>query len=113
MVVEVARPWGHYRADNPSAPPPLHFISRLVQSGIRLDAVGIRLLQGGATGSSTRDLMEVCGMLDQLMRLDVPVLVTAAGVPEDTVEAGLEELLGEGSFGAWKRHPRRECWQES
>ncbi|MCH2139142.1 MAG: endo-1,4-beta-xylanase [Phycisphaerales bacterium] len=102
VVVEVARPWGHYRAKRPMAPPPLHFVSRLVQSGIRLDAVGIRLLQGGTTGSSTRDAMAICTMLDQLMKLDVPVLLSAAGVPDGPV------AQGRGSWrGAWS--PKRQA----
>ena len=88
VMVEVARPWGHYRAEHPDAPAPIHFISRLAQSGVRLDAVGIRMLMGAPTGSAVRDLMDVCAVLDRLMSLDVPVLLSACAVPDGPVEDG-------------------------
>jgi len=88
IVVEVARPWGHYRAEHPDAPAPIHFISRLAQSGIRLDAIGIRLLMGGSQGCAVRDLMDICTLLDRLMSLEVPVLLTACAVPDGPVEGG-------------------------
>ena len=93
IVVEIARPWGHYRAERPNAPAPIAFISRLVQSGIRLDAVGLRLLMGGTKGTAARDLMEVCALLDRMLSLEVPVLVSACGVPDRLVEGGR---------GAWR-----------
>jgi hypothetical protein len=93
IVVEIARPWGHYRSTNPTAPDPMSFIARLSQSGVRLDAVGIRLLMGGATGTATRDFMDICGMLDRLLTLEVPVLISACGVPDGPVEDGR---------GAWR-----------
>jgi len=91
IVVEIARPWGHYRATSPEAPDPMSFIARLAQSGVRLDAVGIRLLMGGTTGTSTRDFMDICGMLDRLLTLEVPVLISACSVPDRTVEDGRGE----------------------
>ena len=88
IVVEVARPWGHYRSTTPDAPDPMSFIARLTQSGVRLDAIGIRLLMGGSKASATRDFMDICGLLDRLLTLDVPVLVSACGVPDRAVEEG-------------------------
>ena len=106
VVVEIARPWGHYRAQQPDAPAPLSFVNRLVQSGVRLDAVGIRLLLGGGRGSAARDLMEVCALLDRLLTIDVPVLLSACSVPDREVESGR---------GCWRTQwtPKRQAmWAE-
>lgn len=88
IVMEIARPWGHYRAERPQAPAPMAFVSRLVQSGVRLDAVGIRMLMGGASGSATRDFMEICTLLDRLLTLEVPVIMSACGVPDQHLDEG-------------------------
>jgi hypothetical protein len=66
----------------------VHFISRLAQSGIRLDAVGIRIFMGGKDGSAVRDLMEICTLLDRLMSLEVPVLLTGCAVPDRPIDGG-------------------------
>jgi hypothetical protein len=81
-MVELAQPFGETVALGRGALPPVTFVERLAQEGIRLDALGIQLLFGSSgSGLATRDLMALSGALDRLFLLELPVIVSAAGVP--------------------------------
>lgn len=81
-MIEVVQPFGEYVGRTNNAVAPMTFVERVVQEGVRLDAVGVRLLLGsGEAGLETRDLMQVSNVLDRFFHLDLPVLVSAAGVP--------------------------------
>ncbi len=102
VMIELTEPYAEYVASQSDSLGPLVFLDRLVQEGIRLDAIGVRLLVGNGTGMATRDLMELSAMLDQFFLVEKPLLVSAMGAPSRT--------LGEES--GWWRHEWNEAQQE-
>lgn len=92
-MIELAQPFGEHAALNRDSIHPLSFIDRLVQEGIRFDAVGVQLLFGAQRyGRAARDLMQISSLLDKFFLLEIPILVSAMGVPSHPIDA-----LG----GAW------------
>jgi len=93
-VVEVAEPWGEYYAARPNTLPPLVYMDMVVQSGINLDAFGVRLRFGGpeSEGPHMRDIMQISAMLDSFQLLAKPFYVTAVDV------SGGNSRLGEGPW---------------
>jgi hypothetical protein len=86
-MVEVVQPFGEDGARHAGAVPPITFIDRLVQEGIRIDAVGVQLLFGSSRrGRAARDLMQISSALDRYFFLELPVIVSAAGVPSATID---------------------------
>jgi len=84
VMIELAQPFGEFAASNRGALPPLAFIDQLIQEGIRVDSLGLRLLFGpGGRGRECRDLMQISGLLDRFAALELPVLITAMGVPSE------------------------------
>lgn len=87
-MVELCAPFGEYGADHTS-PSPIVFVDRLMQEGIKLDAIGVQLLMGdGGQGRAARDLMHVSALLDEFLPLEMPVMVTALGVPSKPASTG-------------------------
>jgi endo-1,4-beta-xylanase len=81
-MIELAQPFGEHSALNKDSLFPLSFMERLVQEGIRLDAVGVQLLFGKSdSGKAARDLMQISSLLDRFFLLEIPVLISALGVP--------------------------------
>ncbi len=81
-MIELAQPFGEHAAFNSDSLHPMTFIDRLVQEGIRLDAVGVQLLFGSADhGRAARDLMQISSMLDKFFLLEIPILISTMGVP--------------------------------
>ncbi|MCP4758768.1 MAG: hypothetical protein GY876_04790 [Planctomycetes bacterium] len=100
VIIEIEQPWSEYMFKHADALSPWMFLEQLVQSGVRLDGVGLRLQLGdGEDGRPMRDLMEVSRLLDRYLLLDLRVLVTDLGVP--SVDAA-------GKGGRW-----REAWSET
>jgi GH35 family endo-1,4-beta-xylanase len=95
-MIELTQPFGeHCAADRKSMPPPT-FIDRVIAEGIRVDCVGVQLMFGqGAAGRSSRDLMQISDLLDRFVLLDMPVVISAFGVPDETVDEA----------GGWWREP--------
>jgi GH35 family endo-1,4-beta-xylanase len=88
-MIELAQPFGEHSAFNKDSMHPLSFMERLVQEGIRLDAVGVQILfgtSGGGGGKVTRDLMQVSSLLDRFFLLEIPVLISALGVPSMEID---------------------------
>ncbi len=86
-MVELVQPFGEYLAENRGALPPLTYIERLSQDGIRVDCLGVQLLfGGGGEGRATRDLMEISDLLDRFAPLETPVVVSAFGAPHEAVD---------------------------
>lgn len=86
-MIELAQPFGEHSAINKDSMFPLTFMERIVQEGIRLDAVGLQLLFGQSTGGkATRDLMQISSLLDRFFLLEIPVLISALGVPSRTID---------------------------
>jgi hypothetical protein len=89
VMIEISQPFGEYMYKDESAVPPFIYLEQLSQEGIRLDAIGLRLLLGEATrGMATRDLMQIGCLLDRFFLLERPVLLTNVGVPSEQVDPG-------------------------
>jgi hypothetical protein len=86
-MIELSQPFGEHSAVNKDSMFPLTFMERIVQEGIRLDAVGLQLLFGQSSGGkATRDLMQISSLLDRYFLLEIPVLISALGVPSQTID---------------------------
>jgi GH35 family endo-1,4-beta-xylanase len=86
-MIELTQPFGEHCAFNRDSIHPLTFIDRLIQEGVRLDAIGVQLLFGQEKfGQATRDLMQISSMLDRFFLLEIPILLSALGVPSEPVE---------------------------
>lgn len=82
-MLEIAQPFGEHGAHSPNSVPPVTFIERAIQEGIRLDCVGVQLMFGQHDhGRASRDLMQVSDVLDRFSLLETPVVVSAFGVPD-------------------------------
>lgn len=87
-LVELVQPFGEYLAFNKESLPPARFIERLVQEGIRMDAVGLQLIFGSGTiGHGSRDLMQLSNVVDRFAFLEQAILITAMGVPSEPVDS--------------------------
>jgi len=87
-MIELAEPFGEHVAFNRHSVHPVAFVERLVRQGVRLDAVGVQMLFGRRThGRATRDIMQLSNMLDRFFLLEIPILVSAMGVPSKTEDA--------------------------
>jgi len=81
-LVEVTEPFGEYFAGHPRSVPPIVYAEMIAQSGFKLDLVGINLQVGHSVrGQATRDFMQISSVLDTLLNLDFPVIVTGVGAP--------------------------------
>jgi GH35 family endo-1,4-beta-xylanase len=81
-MIELRQPFGEHCAVQADSMPPLAFVDRLLQEGIKFDALGVQFLFGsGDSGRASRDLMQMSSFLDRLFMLEIPVLVSALGVP--------------------------------
>ncbi len=86
-MVELVQPFGEHCASVRDSVTPLVFLDRLVQEGIHVDAVGVQLLFGQQrAGRSTRDLMQISSLLDRFFLLEIPVLISAMGVPSEPLD---------------------------
>lgn len=87
VILELDELWGDYLYECGSGVSPTAFVEQVVQAGVRLDAVGLRLQFGDSgAGRSVRDLMEISRLLDRYVTIDPPVLVTDIGVPAQPLE---------------------------
>jgi hypothetical protein len=86
-MIELRRPFGEHCAGKRRSIPPLTFVDQLVQGGVKFDALGVQLLFGQRRfGRASRDLAQISSLLDRFFLLDVPVLVSALGVPSRPIE---------------------------
>jgi len=86
VLVEVSEPWGESGTDNPRTLSPLLYARLVVEAGIGVDAIALRLQCGDdRPGRSTRDLMQLSTLLDNYTRLERPLHITAFGAPAEQV----------------------------
>jgi GH35 family endo-1,4-beta-xylanase len=87
-MVELREPFGEYGARKHESLAPLVFVDRMMQEGIKVDALGVQLLFGEHDkGRTTRDLAQISSMLDRFFLCELPILVSAMGVPSETHDA--------------------------
>ncbi len=86
IQLEIAQPWGEYHSTNRRSIPPHLYAEAVVQAGISIDALGLRLQMGHAEpGCSTRDLLAISAMLDRYAAIEKPIAVTAMGAPSSPI----------------------------
>lgn len=86
-MIELVQPFGDHLAFCKESLPPARFVERLLQEGVRVDAIGIQLLLGSGTmGHTTRDLMQISNVVDRFAFLEQPVLISAMGVPSEDID---------------------------
>lgn len=141
IQVEVAQPWGEYHALNRRSIPPYLYADAVVQAGLNIDALGLRVQMGHAEpGLATRDMMGLSAMLDRFAGLERPIAISAAGAPsapvaprpykpragadaEDPYEPGYwRQPWSEASQAEWMTHllalacakpyVQSVCWQD-
>lgn len=89
VVVDLTQPFGEHASTNPQSVAPLLYAELVMESGIQIDAFGLRLQFGDRSpGRSTRDLMQFSAILDAYSVFEKPLDVTAIGVPSDPVPPG-------------------------
>jgi len=116
-LVEVTEPFGEYFAGHPRSVPPIVYAEMIAQSGFKLDLVGMNIQVGHhSRGQATRDFMQISSILDTLLFLDFPVIVTGIGAPSHrplrgetkapaTEEADAKPQAGEGEAGKSEAPP--------
>jgi GH35 family endo-1,4-beta-xylanase len=86
-MLELVQPFGEHCARNRNSLPPLTYVERLIQDGVRFDCLGVQLLFGqGEAGRASRDLMQISDLLDRFAPLELPVVVSAFGVPHEEID---------------------------
>ncbi len=84
-MIELREPFGEHGATRDSLPL-FTFVDRLIQEGIKFDALGVQILFGQRDhGQAARDLMQISSMLDRFFALETPILVSALGVPSEPI----------------------------
>lgn len=87
IQVEISQPWGEYFSLNRRSVPPLVYADTLIQAGVPLDIIALRLqIAQPLPGQMTRDLMAISAMLDKFAALDRPIAITAVGCPSEAMQ---------------------------
>jgi len=104
-IIEVSSPWGEYYGATPSGIPPFVYMDMVVQSGVNLDAFGLRMCFGkNEAGMHVRDMMQVSAVLDSFGAMAKPMHITDAEVPSQS-GGGLYDAE---SAGVW-----HQKWDQS
>jgi len=83
-IVEIPCPFGEHPGGDGSLVPPMFFAEMLLHAGVEVDAFGLRIQMGDhSPGHSCRDLMQISAILDDFVRFERPLHVTAIGVPSE------------------------------
>jgi hypothetical protein len=86
VQLEIAQPWGEYHAMNRRSIPPLLYAEAVLQAGIPIDALALRIQMGHAEpGLAARDLMSLSSLLDRYSSLEKPLVVTGLGAPSTPI----------------------------
>ncbi|MCA9297236.1 MAG: endo-1,4-beta-xylanase [Phycisphaerales bacterium] len=105
-MVDIVQPFGEHCGAAKDSLHPLTFLDRMIQEGIHVDAIGVRILCGGtAPGQASRDLMQFSSMLDRFFPYEKPILISALGAPSEPV--------GDGTGGSWHTGwdaERQDAW---
>lgn len=106
----IDEPWGEYHAARKRSLPPLLYADAMIQVGLNIDALGLRVAMGQhASGRMTRDLASLSALLDRYAQFNRPISITAVGVPSGMTPNGTPEHdRHEG--GTW-RVPWSDAWQ--
>ena len=109
VMVEIAQPWGEYHAQDRKSLPPLMYADALAQSGLPIDAIGLRLQMGQPVpGQSTRDLAAISALLDRYAAFEKPIALTAVGAPSASKASQPSDAATVESPAGWWR----QGWSE-
>ncbi len=85
-LIEITQPFGEYYSANQRSIPPITYADMVLQAGIPIDAIGVKLLMGQPRdGQYTRDLMQISTLLDRLSNIGKPIHITQVGVPSQRI----------------------------
>lgn len=92
ITVDLDQPFGAHTGRNAESVAPRLYAEMVLDSGIHVDAFGLRLQMGdGHDGRETRDLLQIARLVDRFADLERPLHITAIGVPDapaDTPDGG-------------------------
>ncbi len=81
-MVEISHPFGEHTAFNRESIAPIAWLDQVIQEGLQLDCLGVRIRFGAATPDfAARDLMQVSAILDRMLPFETPVMLTGLAVP--------------------------------
>ncbi|HWB20824.1 MAG TPA: hypothetical protein VG711_11020, partial [Phycisphaerales bacterium] len=87
-MMEISHPFSEHAATNRDAMGTFMFVERLIQEGVKVDAIGVQLMMGvNAQGRTTRDMFAISCLLDRFVLLQTPVVISCAGVPSEVIDA--------------------------
>ncbi|MDX2118017.1 MAG: endo-1,4-beta-xylanase [Planctomycetota bacterium] len=96
IQLEIDQPWGEYYARQRRSMPPLFYTETILQAGMPIDVVGLRVQMGLPNqGRSTRDLMAFSALLDRYAAFEKPLAVTAIGAPSQPLAPEAEDPAAE------------------
>lgn len=106
IQIAIDEPWGEYHTKRKRSLPPLLYADALMQVGLNVDTIGVRVAMGqSASGRTMRDLMTLSAMLDRYAAFNRPLAVTALGVPsapQPPSTPGLGEEAETFEGGTWR-----------
>ena len=103
-MIELRQPFGEHCAKRRNSVPPVTFLERLIHEGIRLNAVGVQVLLGAhELGRNARDIMQISAMLDRYFLLELPVVISAMGVPSEPIDEAAGNWRGPWSVKTQSR----------
>lgn len=114
IQVEIAQPWGEYHATNRRSIPPYVYADAVVQAGLNVDALALRVQMGHAEpGLSTRDLMSYSALLDKFAALEKPIAISCVGAPSSPIPAKpYRSRAGASGEDAYEPGFWRQPWSE-
>jgi hypothetical protein len=83
VMVEIDQPFGEHGTTNPESIDPMVYAEIALDTGVAVDAFGLRLRFGGGGDDAqpVRDLMQLADVIDEFASLDRPLHITALGAP--------------------------------
>lgn len=103
VMIEISDPFSEFVSKDVDAVSVQVFWLRLQQEGINLDALGVQVLGGGEGGRATRDLMDYSALLDRFFLYEIPLIISALGVPSEIIDE---------RGGWWKLPWTEDCQQQ-
>lgn len=92
VVVEISEPWGESGTENSRTLNPLLYSRLIIEAGIGVDALGLRIQMGDAAlGRASRDIMQLSSLIDTYSQLERPLHITAIGAPASPVDSASAE----------------------
>lgn len=103
IVVEVSQPFGEHGTHIERSVSPMLFLDVIKEAGVSLDGYALRLQFGDtAPGRTTRDLMQIARVIDELAYLDKPIHITSFGAPSAQTARASDPTAPGINPGRWR-----------